>query len=1310
MKKIITITGLLWMLVGSHSMAQWNQTFLNNVTNDAVNAMDFSSDGKAILVRRDDYVVSNDFGQTWTINPVASISCAGTGWRLNTVSVLSQDTFLITGYNSSMSSYLSSAVTFDGGTSFICNTFTNSTVNRGVPNSYLSFSGRSFIGGEDGQLFRSDDFGINYSMVSNVSGVVRRLSFANDTLGYFMKDANYYKYDSISNNLTPVTVPFPSSLGIIKGSQVVDSLCRYVLYQNTAGTESNIYKSSNGGQTWNLLFQVNFSGNNMLNNIYFLNKDTGYVVGNGILLRTLDGGDNWEVQRFPGCNFTEVRFIDFNNGVLAGVNGSSTIAFRTTNGGGVYKPFSYFYNLNAACCENINCNTLLNTGSFLYSYTWLLDNVPVSTGYSPSNLNASGGTHMVSLITSNGVLSDTFSLNVYFAPPLPVGTQIPTSADTTICYNTSFCVSINPTVNGYYYSLWNGSTSISSELTGNGGMANICTPSLTDTTLITVLMKSNYYYCPGNSVTKDFNIFVYPNSAETMPYFSEDSVCFYDTTYFVIPNSISGANYGIFSGPCPDIIGFNANVSGTGSDIVYPVPISVAQCSNNYYYIISDNFGCTNQSENTFLLVDSVHARLYGTEIMGYIGDTLRFSNRSEGAFSHWGYDSNFLTAIDTGQAPYGYFRIDSTGNFPLFIKASNYTGCKDSIFQIIHAFDSISVFNGDYCIGFETEQDMVDHPFADYTFHNYQRKLHVDKEENQYLSGVLSLPAGNDGIRSIITKYDKNGNLVWSHTLFGNTSIYTNKVSINSFDTDSLLNCYVSGRYYGEEFTIGGLTPPDYNNKSFAFLAKLNSSGLAEWILTFRGDCYWSGTSTFIDHVKVLDNETIVAYALNVDCIHKIPGNNIIWDNGPMELNGGFFFIGQDGTVKNAVNYNLQENELVDLYNFGDSHKIGEGMRFEMIGSKIIILSTHRILQPFYQFAGSTFLFPQYDYENYYGKTGIVTVLDTSGTIDNNFVVFSYLRKDSLFDKSDWYYYDVYTDYEKSYSGDADLSVRANGYIYISYTPDPNYIAGNNFVDSITKRNYVFDIPGSGVVPCSQQGSLIQKTDTAGNIYFSLINHGLYLKNTELGKNGDLYGIADYARFYSFSSADGTTQGAINQKGSSNSVVFAYDANGILKWAEPVISNGYMVSGYTGVRDTCNSSLYFAFVAEDTAQFMGNIFPVHHKYHHVTINTEGNCSDSVVCPWPVPVVASIKENSEIHDWQLYPNPSTDMIYVTNQDKQSGANICIYDQVGKKVIALPHNNLSGKTEIDIKNLASGIYIVGIETGSISVQNFCFIKL
>jgi len=90
-----------------------------------------------------------------------------------------------------------------------------------------------------------------------------------------------------------------------------------------------------------------------LNSVYFLNQDTGFVVGgsynssSSLILRTTNGGTNWSsVYTATGCFLSSIHFISNQTGYACGArSGGDTFVpklLKTTDGGSSWSPLSFF--------------------------------------------------------------------------------------------------------------------------------------------------------------------------------------------------------------------------------------------------------------------------------------------------------------------------------------------------------------------------------------------------------------------------------------------------------------------------------------------------------------------------------------------------------------------------------------------------------------------------------------------------------------------------------------------------------------------------------------------------------------------------------------------------------------------------------------------------------------------------------------------------------------------------------------------------------------------------------------------------------
>jgi photosystem II stability/assembly factor-like uncharacterized protein len=173
------------------------------------------------------------------------------------------------------------------------------------------------ITGTNGKIWVTSNGGANWTpAVSAPTGEVRSVAFKNDNEGYAV-GSNFvvytgdggYNWVRVDGNTQSVYFSTPDR-GFVVG------------YNGMA------YKTEDKGNTWK---PMKISTIQYLNDVYFLNADTGYIVGGPEVHRTLDGGETWSLVPNPAqSSLYSVHFTDYMNGVAVGYN--RTI-IRTTNGG-----------------------------------------------------------------------------------------------------------------------------------------------------------------------------------------------------------------------------------------------------------------------------------------------------------------------------------------------------------------------------------------------------------------------------------------------------------------------------------------------------------------------------------------------------------------------------------------------------------------------------------------------------------------------------------------------------------------------------------------------------------------------------------------------------------------------------------------------------------------------------------------------------------------------------------------------------------------------------------------------------------------
>jgi photosystem II stability/assembly factor-like uncharacterized protein len=115
---------------------------------------------------------------------------------------------------------------------------------------------------------------------------------------------------------------------------------------------SIIYKSTDLGATWSPLPTSPFSASHIVNGIYFLDDNTGWVAAfdSNLIYYTTNGGQTW-IDRSP-VNYTEsisdIKFLSSTVGYACGSPVNTSNVIKTTNGGITWDtlttPFSSTYN------------------------------------------------------------------------------------------------------------------------------------------------------------------------------------------------------------------------------------------------------------------------------------------------------------------------------------------------------------------------------------------------------------------------------------------------------------------------------------------------------------------------------------------------------------------------------------------------------------------------------------------------------------------------------------------------------------------------------------------------------------------------------------------------------------------------------------------------------------------------------------------------------------------------------------------------------------------------------------------------------
>jgi PKD repeat protein len=165
---------------------------------------------------------------------------------------------------------------------------------------------------------------------SPTSYTINKIHFLTENLGFLGTNSGLYK--TVDGGKTWVSPQYP----IAFDSQLLNAAFVYDIHffdQNhglIAGsgfynTYDIIAKTSDGGATWYVVYYQSFQNGvsrPTLSDMTFLNEQVGYCVGgNGKILKTINGGDGWSVITSPAIsNLTAIHFINSDIGFIVGEN------------------------------------------------------------------------------------------------------------------------------------------------------------------------------------------------------------------------------------------------------------------------------------------------------------------------------------------------------------------------------------------------------------------------------------------------------------------------------------------------------------------------------------------------------------------------------------------------------------------------------------------------------------------------------------------------------------------------------------------------------------------------------------------------------------------------------------------------------------------------------------------------------------------------------------------------------------------------------------------------------------------------------
>ncbi len=196
------------------------------------------------------------------------------------------------------------------------------------------------LGFPDSELMKTSDGGNLWASTGKTFTYFKEIQTVNnDTVFGLGGGALEYSYDGSVNFQN---ANFNNSFMELYSMHFPSNNIGYVAGMNNNWDSILVFKTTNGGQSFNLIKQVEGSSPT---DIYFLNASVGFMATDTYVYKTIDGGLNWTVVFFQmGTSFQDIHFPDPLNGFITGITGDF---LKTTDGGD-----NWTYSANALLQED----------------------------------------------------------------------------------------------------------------------------------------------------------------------------------------------------------------------------------------------------------------------------------------------------------------------------------------------------------------------------------------------------------------------------------------------------------------------------------------------------------------------------------------------------------------------------------------------------------------------------------------------------------------------------------------------------------------------------------------------------------------------------------------------------------------------------------------------------------------------------------------------------------------------------------------------------------------------------------------------
>lgn len=201
-------------------------------------------------------------------------------------------------------------------------------------------------------ITKTTNLGDNWMLQTNPANALYGISFTDINTGYACGSfGKIIKTTNSGNNWTQIFSPVPNDY-VLVGIHFRNAVTGYFVGYKLFTFESVFIRTTNGCSTYTV---QNFQASTTFAAIYFIDDNTGFIGGKGVIYKTINAGTSWSLLTSPTIN--QLSSIYFPDAVVGYMSGYSGTIIKTTNGGSSWFQQTSTTNLDLKSVYFINENS-----------------------------------------------------------------------------------------------------------------------------------------------------------------------------------------------------------------------------------------------------------------------------------------------------------------------------------------------------------------------------------------------------------------------------------------------------------------------------------------------------------------------------------------------------------------------------------------------------------------------------------------------------------------------------------------------------------------------------------------------------------------------------------------------------------------------------------------------------------------------------------------------------------------------------------------------------------------------------------------